>query len=103
MANEPNEPPTPIATQEERMAMIANVMALNQYMGPQPLFDIADAYTGATIQYQDDTVEWRFNTPTSENNEREDDMKKWKQLNQCPHWNLEMKKWRKKSEHNCLR
>ena len=55
-ANEQNEPPPPIATQAKRMAIIANVMALNQYMGPQPMFDIADAYTsvdptGVTTQY----------------------------------------------------
>ena len=56
--------------------MLTNVMTLNQYMGPQPTFDPADAYTivnprGVTIQYQDDTVERRVNKPASENNERE--------------------------------
>ena len=75
----PNEPQPPITSPEERMAMIANVMALNQYIGQQPMFDIADAYTSVgptdvTIQYQDDTVQRRFNTPTAENNDSEEDV-----------------------------
>ena len=80
--------------------MIANVMALNQYMGPQPMFDIADEYTsvgptGVTIQYQDDTVEWRFNTPASENNEREECNEEVAAIESMP--SLETR-----DEHNCL-
>ena len=80
--------------------MIANVMALNQYMGPQPMFDIADEYTsvgptGVTIQYQDDTVEWRFNTPASENNEREECNEEVTAIESMP--SLETR-----DEHNCL-
>ena len=78
VANDINETQSPIATPEEKMAMLANVMALNQYMGPQPTFHVADAHTsvnprGVTIQYQDDAVEWRVNTSASKNNEREND------------------------------